>query len=188
MVKLLVIYGSYRQDRNGITAAEFVMKMGQERGHEMILIDAKHYDLPILDRMYKEMKNPSEKHKELATYIAGAHGYVFVTGEYNHAVQPGLKNLIDHFQKEWFWKPSGIVSYSTGSFGGVRAAMNMRVILPEVGMPSIPSILPIPNVGNVTMETAVENERLVKSATKFFDELIWYVNAFAAQREKGVPY
>ena len=43
-----------------------------------------------------------------------ADGFVFVTGEYNWGVQPGLKNLTDHFLEEWFWRPAAIVSYSAG--------------------------------------------------------------------------
>ena len=31
-----------------------------------------------------------------------------------------MKNLLDHFQTEYFFKPSAIACYSAGSFGGVR--------------------------------------------------------------------
>ena len=59
---------------------------------------------------------------------------------------PGLKNLLDHFLEEYFFRPSAIVCYSAGQFGGVRAAMQLRMTLAELGMPSIPSLLPIPRV------------------------------------------
>ena len=75
-----------------------------------------------------------------------ADAYVVVSGEYNHSVPPALANLLDHFLEEYFRKPSAIVSYSAGSFGGVRAAVVLRSMLAEMGMSSIPSTLPIPTV------------------------------------------
>ena len=73
-------------------------------------------------------------------------GFLIVSGEYNHGIPPALKNLLDHFLEEYFWRPSGIVCYSAGGFGGVRAAMQLRMTLAELGMPSIPSLLPIPRI------------------------------------------
>src|ERR671927_444540 len=60
--------------------------------------------------------------------------------------EPGLKNLLDHFLEEYFWRPSAIVCYSAGAYGGVRAAMQLRMTLAELGMPSIPSLFPVPQV------------------------------------------
>ena len=71
---------------------------------------------------------------------------MIVSGEYNHSIPPALTNLLDHFLEEWFWRPSAIACYSAGAFGGVRAAMQLRATLAELGMPSIPSIHPMPKV------------------------------------------
>jgi hypothetical protein len=59
---------------------------------------------------------------------------------------PALSNLLDHFLEEYFWWPSAIVCYSSGGFGGVRAVTQLRVMLCELGMPSIPSLFPIPKI------------------------------------------
>jgi transposase len=66
--------------------------------------------------------------------IRDADGFVFVTGEYNWGVQPGLKNLTDHFLEEWFWRPAAIVSYSAGRVSGARAATAWHRTLSEMGM------------------------------------------------------
>ena len=71
---------------------------------------------------------------------------MIVSGEYNHSIPPALTNLLDHFLEECFWRPSAIACYSAGAFGGVRAAMQLRATLAELGMPSIPSIHPMPKV------------------------------------------
>ena len=105
--RILVFYGSYRSDRMGIRLANFVVEGLRGRGDEVELIDAKAVGLPMLDRMYKEYPKGAAPAvlEELAGKIRDADGFVFITGEYNWGIQPGLKNLTDHFLEEWFWRP-----------------------------------------------------------------------------------
>src|SRR5947209_7068889 len=121
--RILVLYGSYRSDRMGIRLAHFVVERLTRRGDNAELIDAKAINLPIIDRMYKEYpKGEAPPALEaLAGKIRSADGFVFITGEYNWGVQPGLKNLTDHFLEEWFWRPAAIASYSAERFAGARA-------------------------------------------------------------------
>jgi len=93
--------------------------------------------------------------ERLAELYRSVDGFLVVSGEYNHGIPPALKNLLDHFLEEYFWRPSGIVCYSAGGFGGVRAAMQLRMTLAELGMPSIPSILPIPRISETIDEDGV---------------------------------
>ena len=99
------------------------------------------------------------------------------------SVPAALKNLLDHFQREYLYKPSGIVTYSAGPFGGVRGLGNLRTILAELGTPSIPSAFPISQVfkafdDNGVAEDDAYNERVIK----FLDEYEWYANAMKAAR------
>ncbi|MGN6622000.1 MAG: NADPH-dependent FMN reductase, partial [Sphingomonas sp.] len=52
--RILVFYGSYRADRQGIRLAHYLVREFTARGADVELIDAREVDLPILDRMYKE--------------------------------------------------------------------------------------------------------------------------------------
>src|SRR5204863_9595133 len=101
--RILVFYGSYWSDRMGIRLAQFVVERLRRRGDDAELIDAKAINLPMLDRMYKEYPKAQapEPLERLAGKIRDAGGLVFVTGEYNWGVQPGLKNLTDYFPEEW---------------------------------------------------------------------------------------
>ena len=126
----------------------------------------------------------------LATLYRAVDAFVIVSAEYNNGIPPALKNLLDHFLEEYFWRPSGIVCYSAGGFGGVRAAMQLRMTLAELGMPSIPSLLPIPRIQDAIDEdgTIVE-KRLGASAERFIDELAWYARALRRERTvSGTPY
>src|SRR3954467_1741012 len=149
MSSLLVFYGSYRSDRMGIRLAQFIVDGLRGRGDEVELIDAKAIGLPMLDRMYKEYPKgeaPSALEK-LAGQIRGADGFVFVTGEYNWGIQPGLKNLTDHFLEEGFWRPVPIVSFSAGRFAGARAAIAWHGTLSEMGMVVISSTIAVGPIG-----------------------------------------
>jgi len=186
-----IIYGSVRSDRQGIKVAKFLEKMLKERKINVHLIDPLEYELPLLDKMYKEYApgTAPEPMEKLAELLNGSDGFLIVTGEYNHSIPPALKNLLDHFQGEYYFKPSAIASYSAGSFGGVRAAVHLRVILGELGMPAISSMLPFPLIGNLFDEDLTpKNEFIGPSASRFLDEFSWYAEAFKNQREKGVPY
>jgi NAD(P)H-dependent FMN reductase len=192
-----VLLGSVRSERVGDRAAKWAMARLQARGHEVTLVDAAALRLPILDKMWKEIKSGPPagyeelyaKLKPLAELYARADGFCIVSAEYNHSVPPGLANLIDHFLEEYFWRPSAIVCYSGTAFGGVRAAMQLRAMLAEVGMPSIPSIQPIPSIQTaLTRGGEALTQELAEKTGKFFDEFDWYMRAYKAERAKGVVY
>lgn len=190
-LNLPVILGSVRRERVGLRVARFVANALTARGHTAPLVDPVEYPLPLLDKMYKEYApgTAPDVLQRLAAVLKPADGYVVVSAEYNHSVPPALSNLLDHFLEEYFWKPSAVVCYSAGPFGGVRAAMQLRAMLAELGTPSIPSLLPFPKAQDVLTEDGTPTgDRPGKSAAKFFAELEWYAEAFKARRAAGTPY
>jgi NAD(P)H-dependent FMN reductase len=193
--RILVFYGSYRRDRQGIRLARYIVRALAERGAEAELIDAKALDLPMLDRMYKEYPagEAPPALEELAGKIRDAHAFVFVAGEYNWSVQPGLKNLTDHFLEEWFWRPAAIASYSAGRVGGARAGLAWHGILSEMGMVVISSSILVGGIGHAldadARPTGDGGAALDKSFPRFADDLAWWTEAARTQRERRpVPY
>jgi NAD(P)H-dependent FMN reductase len=149
----------------------------------------------MLDRMYKEYPKggaplPLEK---LASQIREADGFVFITGEYNWGVQPGLKNLTDHFLEEWFWRPAAIASYSAGRFAGARACTAWHGTLSEMGMVVVSSTIgagPIAQTLSVEGKPIGEGGKALEQAfSRFADDLMWWVDAAKMQRaRKSPPY
>src|SRR5260370_31394044 len=144
-VRILVFYGSYRSDRMGIRLVDYVVAGLRARGGDVEFVDAKAIGLPMLDRMYKEYPPGSapEALESLASKIRASDAFVFVTGEYNWGMQPGLKNLTDHFLEEWFWRPAAMASYSAGRLAGARSALLWHGTLSEMGMIVISSTLAV---------------------------------------------
>lgn len=191
--RILIFYGSYRSTRQGIRLADYLVGAFRARGAIPELIDAKALDLPMLDRMYKEYPKGSapEALETLAEKIRTADAFVFVTGEYNWGVQPGLKNLTDHFLEEWFWRPAAIASYSAGRFAGARAALAWHGILSEMGMVVTSAPLAVGGIaqalGGTGEPTGDGGAALEKSFPRFADDLAWWTNAARLQRAKVSP-
>lgn len=191
-----VLQGSTRTERMGDRVAKWVISELEQRGHEAHLVDAAALDLPMLDKKWKELKAASgsehaglrEKLRPLAELFERVDGFALCSAEYNHCAPPALINLVDYFLEEYFYRPSAIVCYSTTPFGGVRAAMHLRSFLAEVGMPSIPSLQPVPSVASALSEEGVPlTQELAEKSGKFFAEFDWYMTALKLGRANKDP-
>lgn len=191
--RILILYGSYRSDRQGIALAEWLVTAFRARGAEPELIDAKAVGLPMLDRMFKEYRQGEapQAMAELAAKIRAADAFVFVTGEYNWSVQPGLKNLTDHFLEEWYWRPAAIVSYSAGRFAGARAGLAWHGILSEMGMVVTSSTLAVGGIGRAFdaqgRPAGDGGAALERAFPRFADDLGWWTEAAREQRARRAP-
>ena len=191
--QVLVFYGSYRSDRRGIRLADYLVRGLRRRGEDVQLIDAREVGLPMLDRMLKEY--PPDRAPEamvrLGEKIRLADAFLFVVGEYNWGVQPGLKNLTDHYLEEWFWRPAAIASYSAGRLAGTRSSFSWRNILSEMGMVVISSTLTVGPIGSALSETAEPigeaGAALGRAFGRFADDLAWWTEAARAQRARSTP-
>ena len=191
--KILVLYGSYRSDRVGIRLANYLVAALGARGNDAELIDAKAIGLPMLDRMYKEYPKGAAPPAlaQLAGKLRAADAFIFVTGEYNWGMQPGLKNLTDHFLEEWYWRPAAIASYSPGRFAGARAATAWHGTLSEMGMIVVSSTLAVGMIAQAldadakpVGETGAVLER---NFPRFADDLAWWTEAAKLQRARKAP-
>jgi NAD(P)H-dependent FMN reductase len=191
--RILVFYGSYRSDRMGIRLAEYIVASLRGRGADVELIDAKAVGLPMLDRMYKEYPKGSAPPalKTLADKIRAADAFVFVTGEYNWGMQPGLKNLTDHFLEEWFWRPAAVASYSAGRIAGARSGFVWHGTLSEMGMVVISSALAVGPIAEALtadgQPLGQAGQALGRAFGRFADDLAWWTEAARMQRARRAP-
>ena len=182
-LRCVVLYGSVRQARQGIKAARFIVDQLARRGHTTTLIDPFEQRLPLIDRIYKEYAKGEAPPvlEALAEIYRMADAFVLVSGEYNHGIPPALKKLARSFSRGVF--------FSAGAFGGVRAAMQLRMTLGELGMPRIPSIFPVPHVQDAFDDRGSAMQPVFEQRVgRFLDELEWYAEALRQRRERGTPY
>lgn len=137
-LNIAVVTGSTRTKGppviNGPRIASFITKELEQRGNIVTVVDPS--DFPLLEKpefCYSPSTVPKE-FENVKTIFLEADAYVCITPEYNHAPSPGLVNVLNHFGSSVFsFKPSAIVSYSGGQWGGTRAAIALRPILSELG-------------------------------------------------------
>jgi NAD(P)H-dependent FMN reductase len=132
-LKVAIILGSTRPNRNGEAVAKWVHQLASTRGDaDYELVDVKDFNLPLLDEPIPPSQGKySRPHtKAWAARIDSFDAFVFVTPEYNHSTSGALKNALDFLYREWNNKAAGFVSY--GSAGGTRAVEHLRLIMGEL--------------------------------------------------------
>lgn len=150
-----------------------------------IAIDAPHPFKPHF--AYARGKVP-ERLDKLAGQIQRADAYVMVSPEYNHLMSPALSDLLNHFGSSLFsYKPSAIVTYSAGQWGGTRAAVSMRTFLSELGCLPVSAMIHVPHAQDVFNEDGgyiegVDSDRWNGYLDRTLDQLCWWSKAAAQQR------
>jgi NAD(P)H-dependent FMN reductase len=185
MLKIAIILGSTRPQRNGEAVARWVHQLAQKRGDAQYeLIDLAEVNLPLLDEpvppAYHKYSRPHTK--AWSERIAGYDGFVFVTAEYNHGIPAALKNAIDYLFTEWNDKAAGFVSY--GSAGGVRAVEHLRGVMGEIMVADVRQQV------QLSLATDFENysrfkpdPRHEKSLATMLDQLLAWAGALRGLRQ-----
>lgn len=189
---ILVLYGSYRRGRLGIRLADYLVRGFEGLGHQAELVDAKAIDLPMLDLRYSDhaQGQAPAAMAQLAQRLKAADAFVFVAGEYNRGIQPGLKNLVDHFLTEFDRRPAAIASYSMGRFAGVNSHADWTVTLSAMGMAVVPERLSVGQIHQTLDEQAQPQGEggaaLERGFAGFSRSLIWWAEAAKAARQPAL--
>lgn len=185
MVKIAIILGSTRPNRNGEAVARWTHDKAKARSDAQFeLIDLKQVDLPMLDEPIppSQGRYTHQHTKDWAARIAGFDGFVFVTPEYNHGTSAALKNAIDFIYAEWNNKAAGFVGY--GSAGGARAVEHLRLVMAEVQVATVRSQV------QLSLFTDFENYSVFKPGPQhepalkaMLDQLVAWAGALKTLRE-----
>merc|ERR1711998_95240 len=123
----------------------------------------------------------------MAQTIKAADAIVVVTAEYNHTIPPALSSLMGHFGGSNFkGKPSAIITYSPGPWGGMRAAMALRPMLSELGCIPISKLTAFPSPNDMFNEDGTPKDpdhRMLKQLPAQLTELEWIATAFQKMKE-----
>ncbi|HET9722132.1 MAG TPA: NADPH-dependent FMN reductase [Candidatus Saccharimonadales bacterium] len=140
-MKLMILWGSSRQARQGGVVADWVKRHAEHDSRfEIDFVDLQELDLPFFDeplspfamkREGKDYTNPNGK--AWAERVGRCEGLLIVTPEYNHSYSAVLKNALDWVGPEWVDKPVAFVSYG-GISGGARVVEQLRTVTIELGL------------------------------------------------------
>ena len=185
-MKIAIIIGSTRPNRNGEAVGKWVYQMAKTRNDAKFeLVDLKDYNLPLFDEpLSPSFGQYSQPHtKRWAETIASFDAFVFVTPEYNHSTSGALKNAIDFLSNEWKNKSAGFVGY--GGVGGARAIEHLRSIMGELEIADVRTQV------SLSLVTDFENFHHFKPApyhekflNKMLDEVISWGKALKRVRQE----
>lgn len=201
MQKFLVFLGSARDSapprpaRLGMRVAQHCNMHLEAMGHAVELIDAMSLELPTAFKPHFAYANGAAPQalEALAAKIESADGYVMVSPEYNHSMSPALAHLLNHFGSSLFsYKPSAIVTYSAGQWGGARAAVNMRTFLSELGCLPVSAMIHIPKAQEILTDSGdIVEGADIEAWQGYFHrtlaQLEWWAAAAKSQRAMGLP-
>lgn len=203
-MKILIFLGTVRDStppkpaRLGLRVANALLSCLKSRysAHEIEIIDALDYPVDFVFKphfSYPKSKAP-DCLNTLADKIDNADGYIMLSPEYNHSMSPALANLLNHFGSSLFsYKPSAIVTYSAGQWGGMRAALGMRNFLSELGCLPVSAMSHIPKAQDMfnedgSVQDGEEEANWFDYFGRSIDQLIWWAQAASDCRQKADPH
>ncbi len=172
MYKLLLISGTSRPENYSIKIAglvkDFILQKF-ENTFDIDLVSPADFNLPFDGADIKD-----EKYSNLT---ANAHGFIIVTPEYNRGYPGSLKRLLDSEYNNYIHKPIGLVSLSSGPWGGTRAVQALAPVLREFKMISVMPAVHVPFVENLFKKGSIESfSKQHETLEKMINELLWFIN------------
>jgi len=188
MIRIGIIIGSTRPNRNGLQVARWVHDQASRRDDATFeLVDLRDHPLPHLDEAVPPMFGPSANQhtRDWAERIAPFDGFVIVTPEYNGGMPGVLKNAIDHACAEWTDKAVGFVSY--GVSGGARAVAQLRTVCSALGMADVSRPVELSLFTDFENHTTfVPGDRHAATLTTMLDQVVAWSTALAPLRESAL--
>lgn len=200
-MKVLVFLGSRRA-----SSPPNPPRLGERVARHLVGEASKTFDVVLVDPLTLPLepvfrpvfaRPAAEVPTSMATLhaqIRTANAYVMVSPEYNHSPSPALTDLLNAFPSSAFaFKPSLIVTYSSGQWGGTRAAVGLRTFLSELGCLPVSAMLHYPHADRVfdaegRPSPGEDADRWAGYAARGLSQLAWWAQAAASQRERLDPF
>jgi len=186
MYTIPIILGSIREGRQSPRVAKFIERKLRATGRVAPeILDLKESGLPMMEERLRNLADPPESVVRFGNAIAAADAVVVVSPEYNGSYPGVLKNAIEYLAAEYKRKPFGIVTASSGNFGGVQALGPLRLLALAVGAYPIAASFPVSRVHESIAEdgTALDPS-YDKRVEAWIAELLWATEAFSEMRAK----
>lgn len=143
-LKLVMIGGSLRTDSLNRRLMGHLAGALQAQGHEVQVFQGEDLRLPL----YEDGSAAPASVARMARALAGAHGAVVVSPEYNAGIPGHLKNAVDWLSVQrpspWSGLPVLVASASPGALGGARGVLAWRATLANLGCWVAPGAITVP--------------------------------------------
>jgi NAD(P)H-dependent FMN reductase len=184
-MQIAILSASTRINRKSHRVALHLTQMiEQTTSHSVDLLDLAAYQFPIMEEVLSKQTNQIAGLIDFSKRIKDADACIFLSPEYNGSYTAALKNAVDALEENEFKrKVIGVVSVTTGSMGGPRAALAMQQLALGVGAYAIPNML----LAGLVDKRFDEDGMLIeptfeKSIRTFMDAFLWLSEAVVEKK------
>lgn len=149
MPRILAFSGSSRAASLNGRLLDTAVRGAREAGADVTLVLLRDYQLPLYDGDLEDAQGLPPGARALQDLVAGHHGLLIATPEYNGGYTALLKNTIDWLSRPDRTRPAGpspfagkaaaLVSASPGLLGGTRSQIALQMVLHKLGTVVIPA-------------------------------------------------
>lgn len=207
ILKTVVFMGSARENRLGNRVLQYVSNTLNARqqhplgdlliSHDYTVVDPIQVfgkDGALVAISAGELRVPTffaaelpPETQALQDLIASADCYLIISPEYNQVIPPALASVMGHFSTSCYAaKPSAILTYSPGPYGGQRAAMSILTMAHELGCLPVSKMTGLSLVMEILDETGTPRDpkhRMLKQLPEMLNQLEWMAVAMKNQRD-----
>jgi NAD(P)H-dependent FMN reductase len=183
-MKIAILIGSSRVGRQSHKIAYYLENQFINRGVVVDLIDLGKTPT-VTAGLVEPVEVDWDELSDTSARVQQADALIFVTPEYHGSFSGVLKNTLDNMGREFYRKPIGAVTVSSGKMGGLCAVAQLQHVILSLGAFALPSKLLVPDV-QTSFDDSFQllNERTLRSAEKFIEDYLWLAEAVCDRKHK----
>lgn len=166
--RILAFAGSARRESFNRRILPTAIRAAEAAGARVTHIELADFPLPIMDEDLESASGLPENCIKLKDMFKTHDALLIACPEYNSAITPLLKNVIDWVSRpregekplECFdQKVCGLLAASPGALGGLRGLFTVRSILSNIRVIVLPDMAAVGNAHNVLQGETISDER-----------------------------
>jgi NAD(P)H-dependent FMN reductase len=186
--RILAFAGSARRESLNRKLLAVAVQAVREAGAEVTLLDLNDVPLPLYHGDLEDAEGMPANATKLVQLIAGHHGLLIASPEYNAFFPPLLKNSIDWCTRAdddpFPGKVAAVISASPGQYGGSRSAYHLRALLLHLGCHVVPAQCNLPRAHEAFAEQGtLKDARALKNIGVVARDLVETARRFAGGSE-----
>lgn len=167
--RILAFAGSARKASFNKRVLSVAAGAAERAGAQVTTIDLGDYPLPIMDEDTEAADGLPANALKLKDLFKASDGLLLACPEYNSAITPLLKNVIDwvsrpregEYPLECFdQKVCGLVAASPGGLGGLRGLLTVRLILSSIKVIVLPETAAVSNAHKAFEGETIRDEKV----------------------------
>lgn len=140
--RILAFSASARRESLNRKFLAVAVEATRQEGGEVTLIDLNDFVLPLYNGDLEDAQGLPQNAAKLIGLVAGHHGLLIASPEYNSMFTPLLKNTLDWCTRgdtePFEGKVAAVLSASPGPYGGVRSLQLAQQLLLKLGCHVVP--------------------------------------------------